>query len=254
MNIELGYAIYVSLVCTFFGWLQYGMYGFRLVEPIICGPLVGLFLGDIQKGIIIGGTLQLVYMGIQGVGAAIPVNKTTATTIATALSIIAGLDLTAAVTLAVPASVLGQVGRMIAWTINATLMHVADRYAEDAEYKKMNRLTYVGAFVFFVTEFIPVFASVYFGAQFVTQLHENMPVWLNNWLTVSTRMLPALGFGMLFSMMYKINYIPYFLIGFVICTVFGGSLLSIAIIGAAMAMIAFFDSAQQGDRRRRRGA
>ncbi len=49
MNIELGYAIYVSLVCTFFGWLQYGMYGFRLVEPIICGPLVGLFLGDIQK-------------------------------------------------------------------------------------------------------------------------------------------------------------------------------------------------------------
>ncbi len=251
---ELGYALYVSLVCTFFGWLQYGMYGFRLVEPILCGPLVGLFLGDLHTGIIIGGTLQLVYMGIQGVGAAIPVNKTTATTIATALSITANLDLTAAVTLAVPASVLGQVGRMVAWTINAPLMHVADGYAENAEYKKMNRLTFVGAFVFFMTEFIPVFASIYFGSQFVTELHANMPVWLNNWLKVSTKMLPALGFGMLFSMMYKINYIPYFLIGFVFTTVFGGSLLSIAIIGTAMAMVAFFDSEQKTDRRRRRGA
>ncbi len=251
MNIELGYALYVSIVCTFFGWLQYGMYGFRLTEPIICGPLVGLFLGDIKTGILIGGTLQLVYMGVVAVGAAIPVNKTTATTITTALSIIAGLDMNTAIALAVPAAVLGQFDRMAAWTINAPIMHMADRHAENGDYKKMNRLTYLGSLVFFVSEFIPVFISIYFGSQFVTQLHENMPIWLNNWLTVSTKMLPALGFGMLLSMMYKVNYIPYLLIGFVLSTVFGGSLLAIAIVGTALAMMAFFNSPQTGRKRRR---
>lgn len=239
MTLELGYALYVSLVCTFFGWLTYGMWGFGLTKAVVCGPLVGLLLGDMQTGIIIGGTLQLVYMGVVGIGAAIPINETTATTVATALCIVTGIQMEAAVALAVPVAVLGQLDRMLAWTLNTPLMHIADKYAEKAEFKKMTRLTFVGSFIFFVTEFIPVFLCIYFGSTFVSALNENMPAWISNWLRVSTGMLPALGFGMLFSMMYKPKYIPYFIIGFVLCASFGASLQSVALIGLAAAMIAF---------------
>jgi len=242
MTLDLGYALYVSVVCTFFGWLTYGMHGFGLTYPVVCGPLVGLLLGDMRTGIIIGGTLQLVYLGVVGIGAAIPVNATTATTVSTALCIITGISMETAVALAVPVAVLGQLDRMLAWTLNTPLMHIADKYAEDAKYKPMVRLTYVGSLIFWITEFIPVFLCIYFGSTFVATLNDNMPAWVTNWLSASTGMLPALGFGMLFSMMYKPRYIPYFIIGFVLCAVFKGSLLSVALIGVAAALINFGQS------------
>ena len=137
MNIGLGYALFVSVVCAFFGWTNYGFVNLQTTKPVVCGALVGLILGDLRTGIIIGGTLTLVYMGVQGVGAAIPVNATTATTVTTALCIITGVEMETAIAIAVPVSVMGQLGRMAAWTINTPLMHIADKYAETADYKKM---------------------------------------------------------------------------------------------------------------------
>lgn len=240
MNIGLGYALFVSLVCSFFGWTNYGFANFQTTKPIVAGTLVGLILGDVQTGIYIGGTLTLVYLGVQAIGAAIPVNQTTATTVTTALCIITKTDVETALALSVPVAVMGQLGRMAAWTINAPLMHIADKYAETAEYQKMRNLQYVGSFVFFITEFIPVFLAIYFGSAFVVAINENMPLWVSDWLKTATGMLPALGFGMLLAMMYKPKYIPFFLVGFVMCAVFGGSLLSIALLGVAMALFVFF--------------
>ena len=68
MNIGLGYALFVSVVCAFFGWTNYGFVNLQTTKPVVCGALVGLILGDLRTGIIIGGTLTLVYMGVQGVG------------------------------------------------------------------------------------------------------------------------------------------------------------------------------------------
>ena len=249
MNIGLGYALFVSVVCAFFGWTNYGFVNLQTTKPVVCGALVGLILGDLRTGIIIGGTLTLVYMGVQGVGAAIPVNATTATPVTTALCIITGVEMETAIAIAVPVSVMGQLGRMAAWTINTPLMHIADKYAETADYKKMTRLQLVGSLVFFITEFIPVFLCIYFGSSFVTMVNENMPVWISEWLTAATGMLPALGFGMLLAMMYKVKYIPFFIVGFVMCAVFGGSLLAIALLGVSMAIFVFFFG-PQGKRRK----
>lgn len=81
----------------------------QTTKPVVCGALVGLILGDLRTGIIIGGTLTLVYMGVQGVGAAIPVNATTATTVTTALCIITGVEMETAIAIAVPVSRYGSV-------------------------------------------------------------------------------------------------------------------------------------------------
>ncbi|MBQ1523477.1 MAG: PTS sugar transporter subunit IIC, partial [Erysipelotrichaceae bacterium] len=141
----------------------------------------------------------------------------------------------------VPASVMGQLSNILAWVINATWMHMGDKYAEDAQWDKMTRLTWIGSAVFFIVKFVPIFLSIYFGAPFVAALNENMPPLISRWLNVSKGMLPALGFGMLFSMMYKPKYVPYFIIGFIMTAVFKGSLLAIAALGIAAAMISFFN-------------
>jgi len=252
---QLGSAILLSALCAFFGWTNYGFVNLGTTRPIICGTLVGIILGDAYTGIVIGGTLQLVYLGVQGIGAAIPVNSTTATTVTTALTIATGVPMETAIALAVPVSVMGQLGRMAAWTINAPIMHIADKLAEEAEYKKMKMLQILGSLVFYVTEFIPVFLCIYFGSQFVTSLNENMPPLVNDWLSKATGMLPALGFGMLLALMYKPKFLPFFIIGFVMSAVFKGSLLAIALLGAAMALaIFFYGPSSQGKTRRKAGA
>ena len=43
-----------------------------LSRPLVLGPLVGLVLGDLQQGVIIGASLELIFMGNIKVGAAIP--------------------------------------------------------------------------------------------------------------------------------------------------------------------------------------
>ncbi len=252
---QLGSAILLSALCAFFGWTNYGFVNLGTTRPIICGTLVGIILGDAYTGIVIGGTLQLVYLGVQGIGAAIPVNSTTATTVTTALTIATGVPMETAIALAVPVSVMGQLGRMAAWTINAPIMHIADKLAEEAEYKKMKMLQILGSLVFYVTEFIPVFLCIYFGSQFVTSLNENMPPLVSDWLSKATGMLPALGFGMLLALMYKPKFLPFFIIGFVMSAVFKGSLLAIALLGAAMALaIFFYGPSSQGKTRRKAGA
>lgn len=43
-----------------------------LDRPIIIGPLVGVILGDPVTGLIVGGSLELVWMGLVGIGTSTP--------------------------------------------------------------------------------------------------------------------------------------------------------------------------------------
>lgn len=49
--------------------------GTAMVErPIVLGAIVGIFLGDIPTGVIVGFQLELAFMGVWQVGAAVPPN------------------------------------------------------------------------------------------------------------------------------------------------------------------------------------
>lgn len=47
--------------------------GQPLIErPLICGAMVGFVLGDFQQGIIIGATLELIFLGTITIGGSVP--------------------------------------------------------------------------------------------------------------------------------------------------------------------------------------
>ncbi len=43
-------------------------------RPVVMGPLVGLILGDVYTGLLVGGTLELVWMGMVPLAGAQPPN------------------------------------------------------------------------------------------------------------------------------------------------------------------------------------
>jgi PTS system mannose-specific IIC component len=63
--------------------------GQPLIErPLICGALVGLALGDLQQGIIIGATLELIFLGTITIGGSVPADLAVGSVLATAFTIL----------------------------------------------------------------------------------------------------------------------------------------------------------------------
>ena len=112
------------------------MFGILMCDrPLVLGPLVGLILGDFTTGIIIGASLELVMMGVVGIGSATPPDTVSGTILATAFAITSGLDVSAAVALALPIATLGQLVGILDRTANAYFVSMADKAAERGDYK-----------------------------------------------------------------------------------------------------------------------
>lgn len=75
-------------------------------RPIFIGAVTGLLLGDLQQGLIIGATLEAVFMGSVNIGGQISADHSAATVFAVAFATNATLDPEAALTIAVPIGIL----------------------------------------------------------------------------------------------------------------------------------------------------
>ena len=65
--------------------------GFTMLNrPIVIGPLVGLFLGDVKTGVMIGASLEAVFMGVVNIGGASAAEPGIATAVGTAFAIMLG--------------------------------------------------------------------------------------------------------------------------------------------------------------------
>ena len=77
-------AILVGLVGAF-GCLDYQLGTLYAFRPIVLCPLVGLVLGDLQTGLAVGASLELLFMGSISIGAYVPPNETVGGVLACAL-------------------------------------------------------------------------------------------------------------------------------------------------------------------------
>ena len=114
-----------------------------LYQPIVSGAVIGAILGDLQTGLIVGGTYQLMTIGNMPIGGAQPPNAVIGGIMAVIFAISSGLEPTAAVGLAVPFALIGQYSVTILFTIMSPLMSKADKYADDANTKGIENLNYM---------------------------------------------------------------------------------------------------------------
>lgn len=219
---------------------------FGLSRPLIAGALTGLVLGDLSQGIIIGATLQLIFMGISGVGAAVPPDQTIGSVIATALAIMTGQGVEIALTLAVPVAVGAQALDIFSRTFNTVFIHMADKYAQTGDYNKIEIVHYAGILVQFVRTSVIVFPAIYFGVDAVQAFIAVIPSSVLRGLEVSGGMLPAVGFGMLLTMLDIPYLMPFYFIGFTFATFGGFSTVGITILAICIALIFDYFKRQKG--------
>jgi len=110
---------------------------------------------------------------------------------------------------------------------------------ERMDFKGMARNTWLGAFSWGLSRAIPVFLMLIFGQNLVNAITEYMPEWLMSGLSVAGGLLPAVGIAILLRYLPVKNYIAYLLIGFIAAAYLKVPMVGVAIMGVALAIIAF---------------
>ena len=69
-------------------------------RPLVVGLVTGILMGDMKTGILMGASLEAVFLGNVNIGGVIAAEPVTATTLATTFAIISNVEQKAAMTLA----------------------------------------------------------------------------------------------------------------------------------------------------------
>ncbi|WP_066059961.1 PTS mannose/fructose/sorbose/N-acetylgalactosamine transporter subunit IIC [Robertmurraya korlensis] len=220
------------------GILDSRIFGVLMLErPLVIGLLVGLVLGDVQQGVIIGAQLELIWMGIAGIGAATPPDVVTGGVLGTAFAILTNQGPEVALVLAVPIAVLAQSLGVLVRIINTYFMHKADKYAVKADFRGVTLMMWIPPVLFFLSVFIPTFFAIILGADQVKNLIEAVPETILGGLKVAGNLLPAVGFALLLDMLFSKKMGVYFFLGFLAASFLGLNITAIALFGACIAII-----------------
>ena len=120
-------AILIGLIAAFgkFDYQLGTLYAFR---PIVLCPLVGLVLGDLQSGLAIGASLELLFMGSISIGAYVPPDETIGGVLACAFAIQLGQSTETAIALAMPIAVLALTIGNITNALFPVFVDMADKF------------------------------------------------------------------------------------------------------------------------------
>ena len=200
--------------------------GFTMLNrPIVIGPLVGLFLGDLSTGVTVGAALEAVFMGVVNIGGASAAEPGIATAVGTAFAIMMGKGSEVALTLALPIGIVG----MFAKTF--------DRLAQEGKQKQITALHYGLWAVNWALYSLVAFFGILFGSEAVSAFLEWIPDVVMNGLTVCGGLLPAVGMAMLMKMLWDKKICMFFFLGFICVAYLELPLVALAVLGVIIAVV-----------------
>lgn len=239
----LGYAIIIGLLCwlvssAFPMWLRWSFY---FGAPLVSGFIMGLLFNNMAYGLEVGATIQMAYIGLLAIGGSLPNEMAIAGYLGVAMTMIAGLDASTGLAVAVPLGLLGVLAQNAKMALNPIWVHKADQYAAEGNIKGIKVMNLFASQVFpFITYFIPAFLCVYFGGAYFEQFMNAIPMQITEILKLIGKMMPALGLAMLMQVLNKTTVLPFLILGFVAAAYLGLDTTSIALIGVAFAILHYF--------------
>lgn len=242
--------IQILLVAVFAFIAAIDQYSFleSLYQPIVSGAVVGAILGDLQTGLIVGGTYQLMTIGNMPVGGAQPPNAVIGGIMAVVFAISSKLDPAAAVGLAVPFALIGQYCVTLLFTAMSAIMSKADKYADEANPSGIVKLNYLamGALgLFFAIVVVIGLIGGSAAGDALASLSDKY-AWIMNGLSAAGGMMRYVGFAILLRIMLSNDLWGIYFAGFALATIIGkieglsgSALLLVAFVGIAICIYDF---------------
>ena len=216
MTITLTKAIILGLCCGIAKTcIPYTWGAFVYNTVIFNAVVIGAVMGNMTQAMIIGASLQLIYLGVISAGGNQPSDPCLASYIAIPVALVSGLDTNAAVALAVPIGLLGVQISNLLYLMAGFFAQKGDKFVEQGNAGAMTRWSVVYVGIIRTLAFgIPVAIALYFGAGMMQGVLDDIPKFLTNGLSAMGACLPAVGFAIIANLISKPKYVPFFFAGF----------------------------------------
>ena len=229
-------------ICIFFiaclGYLNSFFGSSNLGRPIVMSTLVGLALGDIRTGIMVGATLELVWLGVFPIGASNPPDYVSGSIIGAAYVLTTGTDVASATVLAVPVAMLVQmVWDFLMMSVVPLLAARADHYAELGNAKRIDWMHYWAIILQTIPLAFIVSAGYYFGAPVIETVVNSIPAWITDGLGYATGIIPAIGLAMIARMLINKKVACFLFLGFILAAFLNLSIIGITCIACVIVAI-----------------
>lgn len=236
-------AVVVWLLISLEAWLAYPM----INVPLVVSPIIGLILGDLQQGVMIGATLQLVFLGVMQIGGTLPADATLGAAIGTAFAIAMGQSTEVALTFAVPVALLGSFLTLFGYLIRGLFNPLVEKLCAVGNARGLERLHVALAFLPEFPKGIVVFAALYFGTGFAQDLIDMIPQTVIDGLNYASDLMPAVGIALLLRMMWSKKMSVYFFLGVILVGFFNLQMLGVAVTGVIISVIMLLESNKNGN-------
>lgn len=233
-------AIILVIVIAFLAGMEGILDQFQFHQPLVACSLIGLVTGNLEAGVYLGGSLQMIALGWANIGAAVAPDAALASVASSIILVLGGqgeAGVSTAIAIAIPLAVAGLFLTMIVRTIAVPLVHMMDAAAEEGNIRKIELLQILGICLQGLRIAIPAAALLFIPAETVKGALESMPEWLTTGMAIGGGMVVAVGYAMVINMMANREVWPFFIIGFVVAAISQLTLIALGALGIALAMI-----------------
>ena len=233
-------SIVLVIIVAFLAGMEGVLDEFQFHQPLVACTLIGLVTGQLEAGIILGGTLQMIALGWANIGAAVAPDAALAS-VASAIILVLGGQGTAgvstAIAVAIPLAVAGLFLTMVVRTLSVACVHRMDAAAEKANFKGVEIWHIIAIAMQGLRIAIPAGALLFIPATAVQNFLTSMPAWLTDGMAIGGGMVVAVGYAMVINMMATKEVWPFFAIGFCVAALSDLTLIALGAIGVSLALI-----------------
>lgn len=204
----------------------------HIFRPIFIGPFIGLVMGDLHTGLVVGATIELMFLAVIFVGTANPLDPTISTAIATAFAVLGGGNTKMAIATALPVALIGQLTTTLQNTvINVWFMHRAENCIEKLDRKGLIRNNTIYPMLMNAVLYgLPTFLAIYFGADYVNNIIKSIPPQITSGLAAGGGLIGGVGFALLLKSVKSNELWPFLFIGFFFAAYLKINLIGIGIL------------------------
>ena len=234
MTITLTQAVLLGLFCGIAKCcIPYTPGAFMFNTVIFNAVIIGAVLGDMTQAMIIGASLQLIYLGVISAGGNQPTDPCLAAYVAIPVAMASGLDTNAAVALAVPVGLLGVQITNILYLAAGFFAQKGDTCVEKGNAAGMVRWSIVTVGIIRMLCFgVLIAVALYFGSSALQGVLDDIPEFVTNGLSAMGACLPAVGFAIIANLISKPKYVPFFFAGFFLIQYTGIGTIPLLMMGA----------------------
>lgn len=229
------YFMLSALDFTFTSWQVF-------TRPIVVAPVIGLFLGDFKTGIIMGASLESIFMGISAIGGSIPADAHTSTLIAVAFTILTGASIESGLAIAMPIGTLMASFGGILMSLFSSVAPYWENLISKGDVKKFGiQMILFDLFISRLASMVILFLAVAFGVDGLNAFLGSLPIWVMTGLGKASGMMTAVGFAIITSMIWNKEVGAFFFFGFVLAKYLNLPTLAIAVLAGIIAVVYFFN-------------